>query len=133
MEKGLGELIRTARLRRGWTQDQLADTLGVQRSYVSQWETGGRKWPQDHVRAIAETLGLSQVEMAVAAGLIDDPRDAPPVDVVPPDSERATVLALVPGLREAEAEVIRATIQAIVKARGAAEVGERGERASNGV
>ena len=75
---GLGELIREARLRKGWTQEELASRLGVKDSYISQWETGGRKWPRDHVRAIARVLGLSQVELAVAAGLIDRPEVMPP-------------------------------------------------------
>lgn len=78
MENGLGALIRSARQRRGWTQEQLADRIGVQKSYVSQWETGARKWPQEHIRAIAEHLGLSQVDMAVAAGLIDVPGEPSP-------------------------------------------------------
>lgn len=73
----LGDLIRLARQRKSWTQDDLAQRLGVERSYISQWETGARKWPQEYVRAIADTLGLSQVDMAVAAGLIDAPADRP--------------------------------------------------------
>lgn len=77
MNDGLGALIRAARLRRGWTQENLAERIGVQKSYVSQWETGARKWPQEHVRNIADVLGLSQVDMAVAAGLIDAPYDRP--------------------------------------------------------
>lgn len=71
-------MIRAARLRRGWTQDELAARLGIKASYISQWETGIRKWPGTYVRALAEALGLSQVEMAVAAGLIDRPDTAPP-------------------------------------------------------
>jgi transcriptional regulator with XRE-family HTH domain len=74
----LGRLIREARLRRGWTQEDVANRLGVKDSYVSQWETGARRWPQEYVRPLAALLGLSQVEMAVAAGLIDPPADAPP-------------------------------------------------------
>ena len=100
---GLGEVIRRARLRRGWTQDQLADALGVQRSYVSQWETGARKWPQEHVRAIADTLGLSQVDMAVAAGLIDAPYDRPAPTIVDPRLQEIADAwpRLHPGIRQA--------------------------------
>jgi transcriptional regulator with XRE-family HTH domain len=36
----IGERIRTARNGRGWTQDQLANAVGVSRSAVAQWETG---------------------------------------------------------------------------------------------
>ncbi len=35
-----GERVRTLRLGRGWTQEQLAQATGVSRSAVAQWETG---------------------------------------------------------------------------------------------
>lgn len=94
-ERPLGDLIRDARLRRGWTQEELAARLGVKDSYISQWETGGRKWPKGHVRAISEALGISQVEMAVAAGIIDRPEVMPPA---PPDPETEELVRLVKGL-----------------------------------
>lgn len=74
---GLGQLVEQARLRRGWTQRELADRLGVQQTYVSAIETGARKWPQEYIRPLAALLGLSQVRMAVAAGLIDAPDGEP--------------------------------------------------------
>ena len=36
----IGERIRAARQERGWTQEQLAEAVGVSRSAVAQWETG---------------------------------------------------------------------------------------------
>jgi transcriptional regulator with XRE-family HTH domain len=36
----IGLRIRTARMERNWTQDQLASAVGVSRSAVAQWETG---------------------------------------------------------------------------------------------
>lgn len=79
---GLGKLLEQARLRKGLTQKQVAEALGVQQTYVSAIETGARKWPADYIRPLSRLLGLSQVEMAVAAGLIDAPSDAPPAPVV---------------------------------------------------
>jgi transcriptional regulator with XRE-family HTH domain len=75
---GLGKLVEQARLRRGMTQKQVAEALGVQQTYVSAIETGARKWPQEYIRPLSELLGLSQVEMAVAAGMIDPPERMPP-------------------------------------------------------
>lgn len=75
---GLGKLLRDARLRRGMTQEQVAGLLGVQKSEISAFEVGRRKWPQEHIAGLARALGLSQVEMAVAAGLIDRPEVMPP-------------------------------------------------------
>lgn len=101
----LGELIKAARQRRGWTQDDLAKRLGVERSYVSQWETGTRKWPQEHIRAIAENLGLSQIKMAIAAGIIDDPDEAraPATDDPSPGYEALMYVAEQMEEREREA------------------------------
>lgn len=104
METGLGALIRSARQRRGWTQEQLAEKIGVQKSYVSQWETGARKWPQEHVRAIAFHLGLSQVDMAVAAGLIDEPMEPYPL---PTDPRVQEFIDLLPYLTDAALESMR--------------------------
>lgn len=73
----LGALIRERRLRNGWTQPELADRIGVDRAYVSQIETGGRKWPREFIADLSQALGTSQVEMAVAAGLIDPPTSYP--------------------------------------------------------
>lgn len=36
----IGARIRAARAARSWTQDQLANAVGVSRSAVAQWETG---------------------------------------------------------------------------------------------
>ena len=38
--RDIGARIRTAREEQGWTQDQLAEAVGVSRSAVAQWETG---------------------------------------------------------------------------------------------
>jgi transcriptional regulator with XRE-family HTH domain len=82
---GLGKLLRDARLRRGLTQEQVGDALGVEKSEVSAFEVGRRKWPQQHIAGLARVLGLSQTEMAVAAGLIDKPETLPPRPVYQDD------------------------------------------------
>src|ERR1700739_2170410 len=38
--RDIGNRIRQAREEQDWTQDQLADRVGVSRSAVAQWETG---------------------------------------------------------------------------------------------
>jgi transcriptional regulator with XRE-family HTH domain len=35
-----GRRLRTLRLRRGWTQVEMAERLGIDRSYISDMETG---------------------------------------------------------------------------------------------
>jgi len=82
---GLGTLIRETRLRWGWTQADLADRIGASPAYISQIETGARKWPRELIPDLSDALGLSQVDMAVAAGLIEPPAtDTNPVALVDP-------------------------------------------------
>lgn len=82
---GLGSLVRDRRLRLGWTQADLADRVSTSAQHISQIETGARKWPREIVPVLADALGLSQVGMAVAAGLIEPPAEAQnPVALVDP-------------------------------------------------
>lgn len=101
-KRDLGQLIEQARLRRGMTQKDLASCLGVQASYVSLIETGARRWPQEYVGALARALGLSQYEMAVAAGLIEyESREAPPAPADPRLAQLVARLAATPDARKA--------------------------------
>jgi transcriptional regulator with XRE-family HTH domain len=52
----IGARIRTARLDRGLTQDQLAGSVGVSRSAVAQWETGRTGQITGNLSRIAEAL-----------------------------------------------------------------------------
>ena len=51
-----GERIREARRARGWTQDDLARTVGVSRSAVAQWETGRAGQLRGNIARIARVL-----------------------------------------------------------------------------
>lgn len=100
---GLGPLVRERRLRLGWTQSELADRVSSSPQHISQIETGARKWPRELVPDLAEALGLSQVDMAIAAGLIEPP----PVTTdrahpVPLDPVTAAVVELMAGLGDME-------------------------------
>ena len=82
---GLGSLVRERRLRLGWTQADLADRVSTSAQHISQIETGARKWPRELIPDLSDALGLSQVDMAVAAGLIEPPAtDTNPVALVDP-------------------------------------------------
>lgn len=53
-----GQLIRAARKRRGWTQQQLADIVGTSRTHLIRWEKN-RSYPNDEHRVkLAAVLGL---------------------------------------------------------------------------
>ncbi len=54
----IGERIRETRHKRGWTQDDLAEAVGVSRSAVAQWETGRAGQLTPNLTRIASELGV---------------------------------------------------------------------------
>lgn len=54
----LAELIKTARDRKGMTQDELAKALGVTRNTVSQWESGETAPKRMRQMLVAKVLGI---------------------------------------------------------------------------
>ena len=56
--RDIGARIRTAREEQGWTQDQLAEAVGVSRSAVAQWETGRAGQVTTNLTRVAEALGV---------------------------------------------------------------------------
>src|SRR5690242_15139258 len=56
--RDIGARIRTAREEQGWTQDQLAEAVGVSRSAVAQWETGRAGQVTANLTRVAAVLGL---------------------------------------------------------------------------
>jgi transcriptional regulator with XRE-family HTH domain len=52
----IGTRIRKVRRERGWTQDQLANAVGVSRSAVAQWETGRAGQVTGNLTRIAAVL-----------------------------------------------------------------------------
>ena len=57
--QSVGHRIRTTRVERGWTQDQLAAEVGVSRSAVAQWETDRAGQIRGNLSRIAEALSVS--------------------------------------------------------------------------
>ena len=70
---GLGQVVRSRRLALGLTQHELALRLGSSDMYVTMIERGAKQWPRKYVPALSRELGVSEVDMAIAAGLISDP------------------------------------------------------------
>ena len=54
----IGTRIREAREDQGWTQDQLAEAVGVSRSAVAQWETGRAGQVTTNLTRVAGALGV---------------------------------------------------------------------------
>lgn len=56
-------LIRKARLSKGWNQTDLAKALGVTQLTVSNWETGITFPTPRRIKDVAEVLGISAEEL----------------------------------------------------------------------
>jgi transcriptional regulator with XRE-family HTH domain len=54
----MSERIKTARLKRGLSQSQLAKQLGVSRNAVSQWESGSSEPTPERLRQLCVTLNV---------------------------------------------------------------------------
>ena len=57
------ESIKSARKHRGWTQEQLANAIGVKRSVISKYESGSISPSMDTLRSIANALGVSTISL----------------------------------------------------------------------
>ena len=57
--KQLGERLRTARRQAGYTQQQVAEALGIGRSTIATWETGQNDVDSATLRRLAELYGTS--------------------------------------------------------------------------
>lgn len=55
----LGERIRAARLKRGMSQERLADAMGVSKGAVSQWESNATSPRREYLSPLAEILGVT--------------------------------------------------------------------------
>lgn len=65
--RALGREIAAARIRRGWTQQQLADAAGLSQSALKLWELGRRAPTVTHLIQLARALDVSAGEMMDAA------------------------------------------------------------------
>ena len=55
----MGEKILAMRKARGWSQEELADRIGVTRQAVSRWESGAAKPDADKIIAVCDLFGVS--------------------------------------------------------------------------
>ncbi len=62
--KRLGRVLRTLREEKGWTQNELAEKASVDRSYLTQLETGARVNPTIAVlKRLAKSLRVPVAEL----------------------------------------------------------------------
>jgi transcriptional regulator with XRE-family HTH domain len=68
LQRQLGASLRAERERRRWSQEQLADFLGVHRTYVGALERGERNPSLRVVEGLAEHLGVDALTLLGGAG-----------------------------------------------------------------
>lgn len=73
--------LKRARTAKGWTQDELATRADVSRWTVMRWEQGAQEGKPEHLRRVAEAVGIPTTEAFAAIGwltgvqieVVDDP------------------------------------------------------------
>lgn len=70
---GIGDVVRRVREEQGLTQTELAEKTGISRARISQIEGGRVALPNvGHRRALAKALGISNIDLLIAAHELDD-------------------------------------------------------------
>ena len=83
----MGGVIRRLRMEKAWTQEELAERLGVSGQAVSKWETGQSLPDISQVPQLARVFGVSTDELF---GMEEEPApDFPPLDYRSTDPEEA--------------------------------------------
>jgi len=79
--RALGQRTADARRQRGWTQEQLAEEMGVAAVTVSRWETGQRGMSVATLASLADALDVS------LGDLLDVKRELPAPERDPREQE----------------------------------------------
>ena len=69
-QEELGKPVKKTRLAKGWTQQQVADKVGISRSLLAKFETGNRKLSDEKVEQIFDFL-LTKKKKDHLDGIVD--------------------------------------------------------------
>lgn len=61
--KSIGNAIREARIKRGWTQQQLAERVGTRENMVSAYECGTRSMGLPRLKEFCRALGCKSSKL----------------------------------------------------------------------
>ncbi len=79
----LGQFIASRRKYKGYTQEQLADNIGVSKSAVAKWETDGGLPDRDNLKRIAEVLNVSVDDLHKIIGHLQAKDDDLNINITP--------------------------------------------------
>lgn len=76
----IGEKIKSARLAKGYTQEELGELLGVQKSAIAKYESGRVvNIKRSTLKKISDVLGIRPSEL-----ILDEEKNSPSVDELSP-------------------------------------------------
>lgn len=100
----LGEKLQKLRKSQAWTQEELAEKVGVSRQSLSKWESDGALPDTANIIVLADLFGvttdylLREAPPADAAAPADSPAAPPVIQLVPPQKKAPPTLLLLGGL-----------------------------------
>ena len=107
MPKKLSDLVRTARTRKGWTQEEAAEELGVSRSWIAQIETDRIERVQpDYVDVLEQKLGISREDLAEAMDLLGPLADREVINAIRRIAALPTIDERIEALQDLPPEVL---------------------------
>ena len=69
----IGKIIRDARIKKGYTQEQLGEIMGVQKSAIAKWENGRVvNIKRENLKKLAEVLSIPPYELVAPDSIVND-------------------------------------------------------------
>ncbi len=69
----IGKIIRDARIKKGYTQEQLGEIMGVQKSAIAKWENGRVvNIKRDKLKKLAEVLSIQPYELVAPDSIVSN-------------------------------------------------------------
>jgi tetratricopeptide (TPR) repeat protein/DNA-binding XRE family transcriptional regulator len=86
------DLLRVAREQQGWTQQELADRIGISQSFtISRWETGVALPRPYYIRRLCDLFGISAAELGLLLPAHDETGVLDPFQMSSPDASPALI------------------------------------------
>lgn len=115
VEKNIGSIIKQARLQKGYTQDALAQLVGVQKSAVAKWENGRvSEIKRSNIGSLSEVLGLDPVLLVSDSDAVN--KEKPTVTDDGLSENKRKLIEFAKSVPEDKAEMILQVMRTIVEA-----------------
>ena len=114
MERNIGSLIKQARLQKGYTQEALAQMVGVQKSAVAKWENGRvSEIKRSNIGSLSEALGIDPVLLVSDSDVVT--KEKPTVQDDGLSENKRKLIEFAKSIPEDKAEMILRVMKSIVE------------------